>query len=99
MPKTHDIDPEVLEYSRNSVRAVLRWYMTVRDVSVRELTRRLNEVGVQETEKNLRNKIARGEMQASLFLLCLRVLEAHRINLEELIFFPNDISNPRKSWL
>jgi hypothetical protein len=35
----------------------------------------MNEVGLDENERNLRNKVGRGEFSASYMLVCMKVME------------------------
>jgi hypothetical protein len=58
--------------------------MTGTRVGFAELAKRLNAAGIEENERNLRNKIARGEMQASFFLICLRLLGCDYLSIREM---------------
>ena len=53
-------------------------------VGYKELARRLNEHGLQETEDSISSKLARGTFAATFFLACLAVLELEGIALDEL---------------
>jgi len=41
----------------------------------------LGEMGFQETEKNLNNKIARGGFTAAFFVMCLTAIGANEVRL------------------
>ena len=97
MPRTVKIDPEVQAVARITVTTMFRVYMAGSRVGFRELAERLNEAGIEENERNLRNKIARGEMQASFLLICLRLLGCDKIPLEGLPLFLSDIRREPKN--
>jgi hypothetical protein len=54
------------------------------DVGYKELARRLNEHGLQETEDSISSKLARGTFAATFFLAVLAVLEMEGIRLEDM---------------
>ena len=45
------------------------------------LTERLNEIGVEEKEVNIRNKLARGKFSFAFVLKCCEVMEVSTLNL------------------
>jgi Domain of unknown function (DUF6471) len=53
-------------------------------VSYKELARRLNEHGLQETEDSITSKLGRGTFAVTFFLSCLAVLELEGVRLEDL---------------
>jgi hypothetical protein len=97
MPRTVKIDPQVQVVARSTVMTIIRVNMVGSRVGFRELAERLNEAGIEENERNLRNKVARGEMQASFFLMCLRLLGCDKIPLEGLPLFRSDIRREPKN--
>lgn len=60
---------------------ILKGELKRRGVTYRQLAERLAERGVQETERNLNNKISRGGFTAGFFLLCLDAINAETISL------------------
>jgi len=56
--------------------------MARESLSYRELAERLTAVGLEENERNIANKVARGELSAATFLLCLKVMGTTRLNLD-----------------
>jgi hypothetical protein len=48
-----------------------------------ELVQRLNDAGVEENERNLRNKVGRDEFSATFMLVCMKVMGAKVIPVEE----------------
>ena len=53
-------------------------------IGYRELARRLNEHGLQETEDSVSAKLGRGTFAVTFFLACLAVLEINSLALENL---------------
>jgi len=53
-------------------------------VGYKELAKRLNEHGLQETETSITGKLARGTFAASFFLSVLTVLELEGLQLADL---------------
>ena len=52
-----------------------------RAVTYAGLTERLDAIGIQETERNLANKIARGGFTAAFLLQCLAAIGANQVAL------------------
>lgn len=61
---------------------LLRAQMTLKGVNAAGLAERLTAMGVQEKEKNIANKIARGGFTAAFFLQCLAVLGVQTLHLD-----------------
>jgi len=53
-------------------------------VGYKELARRLNEHGLQETEDSITSKLRRGTFAVTFFLATLAVLEMDGVRLEDL---------------
>lgn len=51
-------------------------------VSYAQLVERLKSLGVEDSEKNIANKISRGGFTAVFFLQCLTAIECKNITLE-----------------
>lgn len=66
------------------LRGVIRGEMARQQVTYKELLNRLNKIGVEDTENNLRNKIGRGKFSALLFMQCLEVLGVDHIRVSML---------------
>jgi hypothetical protein len=84
MPKTLKADARVQAQARISVTMLLKFLMLRGKVSFRDLAKKLNDHGFEENERNLRNKISKGEMQASLFLICLKLLGGKELSIQNL---------------
>jgi hypothetical protein len=89
MPKTLGIDPALSREARHWASRILQMSMMYRELNYRELTDRLNELHVEENERNLRNKISRGEFSASFFLLCLKAMEMDHLRIADWAWLAN----------
>jgi hypothetical protein len=65
------------------VKRLLRTEMARRGITYKELADRLASVGVQDTEVNLRTKVARGRFSAVFFVQCLRAIGARALRLND----------------
>lgn len=62
-------------------RGILRVEMVKYNITYSQLTERLESIGVQEDERNLRNKVSRGKFTAAFMLQCLTALNAETLSL------------------
>lgn len=63
-------------------RGVIRGAMAQKGVTYAQLAHRLAALGVQEDERNLRNKVSRGKFTAAFLLQCLAALELRRLVID-----------------
>ncbi|MEJ0025499.1 MAG: DUF6471 domain-containing protein [Rhizomicrobium sp.] len=84
MPKQIEIDKEVASEAHDWARRIIRVEMAKRDLSYGELAELLDKAGVHENERNLRNKVARGEFSAAFLLMCLKVMGCASLDLRDL---------------
>jgi len=63
------------------VQGILKAELKRRGVTYAQLVEKLAAIGVEETEPNIRNKLARGKFTAAFFLQCLDAIEAKEIRL------------------
>ena len=63
----------------DKARGLIRGEMAKRNISYSQLVELLESIGVQEDERNLRNKVSRGKFTAAFLLQCLSVLGAHSL--------------------
>jgi hypothetical protein len=61
------------------VKGVLKAELKRRDMTYADLVEKLGELGIQETEVNIRNKIARGMFSAVFLFQCLEAMGATQI--------------------
>lgn len=52
-----------------------------KDVTYAQLVERLAQLGVDEKEVNVRNKLSRGKFTAAFFLQCLAAIDATEVRL------------------
>jgi hypothetical protein len=64
------------------VRGLLKAALAQRGIGYKELARRLEGIGVKETEQNIANKMSRGGFSAVFFVQCLDAIEADRVVLK-----------------
>ena len=62
-------------------RVLLQIEMKRRGLSYRDLTGMLNQLGMNENEANVRNKIGRGKFTAAFFMICLRAMDVNTLDL------------------
>lgn len=74
MPRTLKSDPLLTQRGRLAVMAALKHRMIKQNISFRDLAEKLNELGFEENERNIRTKVSKGEMPASLFVILLSLL-------------------------
>ncbi len=63
--------------------ALLRSEMARRRMKYPELAKALAEIGVDDNERNLSNKIGRGTFSAAFFLQCLAAMGIKNLRLDE----------------
>ena len=61
---------------------VIRSHMVKRGISYAELTERLKLIGIEENERNLRNKVARGTFSAAFLGECLAALGVRYLEVD-----------------
>ena len=61
---------------------LLKGELNRRGVTYRQLAEKLGDMGIQETERNLNNKISRGGFTAGFFLQCLSAIGAQHLQLD-----------------
>jgi hypothetical protein len=77
MPPKHDADWIA------TAKGLLKGELKRRSVTYAQLVEKLAEIGISETEVNLRNKIARGGFSAVFLLQCLRAIGSTVLRLED----------------
>ena len=71
-------EEEGIEWVRGTIRAL----MVKRRITYAQLAERLRERGVDENERNLRNKVARGTFGAVFFVQCLEAIGLDTLKLD-----------------
>jgi len=72
--------------ARKWVRETIRTAMRQRGLRYADLLGRLSAIGIQDNERNLRNKVARGAFSAVFFVQCLEVMGPTTLKLDMLEF-------------
>lgn len=65
------------------VQGLLKAELKRRGVTYAQLVEKLSEIGVSETEPNIRNKLARGKFTAVFLVQCLTAIGANTIRLSD----------------
>jgi Domain of unknown function (DUF6471) len=63
-------------------RGILRAEMAKQNVTYSQLLEKLKSIGVDEDERNLRNKVSRGKFTAAFMLQCLSALGSSALHLD-----------------
>jgi hypothetical protein len=61
---------------------ILKSELKRRGITYTELAERLADLGIQENERNLTNKISRGGFTAGFFVMCLEAIGCQTVRLE-----------------
>lgn len=77
--KNNPLTQEYEEKAKNLLKAELKR----RGIGYRELAEKLAAIGLQETERNLANKISRGGFTAAFFLECLSAIGCENLRLTD----------------
>ena len=82
MPKNEwKANPVTQEYEAKA-KNVLKGELKRRGLTYRQLAEKLAEIGVQENERNLNNKISRGGFSAAFLLQCLEAVGVREVRLD-----------------
>ena len=65
------------------VKGILKAELKKRDVSYKELAEKLGEIGVTDSEANIKNKISRGGFTAVFFVQCLSAIGCQTVRLQD----------------
>ena len=66
----------------DAAKRLLRAEMAKRGVTYAQLVERLNEIGVPEDERNVRNKVSRGKFTAAFLLQCFKAMGSRDVRLD-----------------
>ncbi|MFC3322318.1 DUF6471 domain-containing protein [Mesorhizobium cantuariense] len=75
-------DPATVEYETKA-KNLLKAELKRKGVTYGQLADRLSIIGIQETERNLNNKISRGGFTAAFLLQCLAAIGTATVHLSE----------------
>lgn len=83
MPTNVYKDNPVTQEYETKAKNLLKGELKRRGMTYADLAGKLGEIGVQETERNLNNKIARGGFSAAFFLQCLNAVGVKDVRLSD----------------
>ena len=63
------------------VKGILKAELKRRDLTYAQLVGKLADIGVMDSEPNIRNKIARGKFTAVFFVQCLTAIGVQKVEL------------------
>ncbi len=63
-------------------KGLLRAEMARRNLSYEDLAQKLQSIGIEESPKNLSNKVGRGSFTAGFFLQCLEAIGVQDLRLQ-----------------
>lgn len=81
MPKIEFKSNPVTQEFEAKAKNLLKAELKLRGLTYKQLAEKLTEVGVQETERNLNNKISRGGFTAAFLLQCLEAIGAKEVRI------------------
>ncbi|GAA5054294.1 hypothetical protein GCM10023208_16980 [Erythrobacter westpacificensis] len=73
-------DPVTVEYETRA-KNLLKGELKRRGITYAQLAEKLSEIGVNENDRNLNNKISRGGFSAAFLLQCLSAIDATDLRL------------------
>jgi hypothetical protein len=68
---------------QDKVKGIIKSELKRRNMGYKELTEKLAELGVKDSERNIANKLARGSFTAVFFIQCLTAVGCHTVRLDE----------------
>lgn len=74
--------PKAVDWTEK-VKGLLKSELKRRNVTYADLVEKLGKIGVEETDVNIRNKIARGGFTAVFFVQCLIAIGAQSVRLDD----------------
>ena len=64
------------------VQTILKVEMAKRNLTYKQLSEKLAELGVVESEPNIRNKLSRGTFSAAFLIQCLTAMGAKEVRID-----------------
>ncbi|MDO8877752.1 MAG: DUF6471 domain-containing protein [Pseudolabrys sp.] len=82
MPKNSFKDNPLTQEYEEKAKNLLKSELKRRGIGYRELSEKLALIGLQETERNLANKISRGGFTAVFFIQCLEAIGVKELSIK-----------------
>jgi len=73
--------PVVEKEWENKVKLLLKGELARKGITYAQLVGKLADIGVMDSEPNIRNKISRGKFTAVFFVQCLTAIEANDLRI------------------
>lgn len=73
--------PERTDWEEKA-KGLLRSEMARKGVTYAQLVDKLSAIGIEDNERNLRNKVSRGKFTAGFFLQCFSALGSTQLHLD-----------------
>lgn len=86
------------DWNDNSKR-ILKSELVRKGISNLDLSKLLNDIGVEETKSSIDSKISRGTFSASFFLQCLTVIGCNNINISENNYKLTLVAEPQTEYI
>jgi len=83
MPTNVYKDNPVTQEYETKAKNLLKGELKRRGITYADLAAKLGEIGVQETDRNLNNKISRGGFSAAFLLQSLAAIGCHSVRLDD----------------
>jgi hypothetical protein len=83
MPVNEWKSSPVTQAFETKVKNLLKGELKRRGITYAQLAAKLADIGVQETERNLNNKISRGGFTAAFLVECLQAIGCRVVHLED----------------
>lgn len=74
-------DKEVRTDWNKEAQRLLKFELTIRQISYKDLAKLLEGIGVAETERSIASKISRGSFSFAFFLQCMRAIGAREVDV------------------
>jgi hypothetical protein len=81
MMSISNLEIQMTEDWTTKVKGILKAELKRRNISYKELAERLKPLGVNESERNIANKLARGSFTAVFFVQCLVAIGCQSVDL------------------
>lgn len=65
------------------VKAILKAELKRKSLSYADLSAKMTDMGIPESERNISNKLSRGSFMAVFFVQCLVAIGVHTVSLHE----------------
>jgi hypothetical protein len=82
---------KIIKYEENmamdwqkKTKSILKSELKRKNIGYKELAEKLKEMGIEDSERNIANKLARGTFTAVFFIQCLAAIGCHTLHLNDI---------------